>query len=43
MTKKEAIAILIQYVEGDIIAGNFWDDPAYEKEIQAINTLKETK
>jgi hypothetical protein len=39
MTKNNAINILANIVWNDIQAGDFWNDPAYALEIQALKTL----
>ena len=39
MIKKEAVKILENFVFNHIQAGNFWNDPAYKPEVDALNTL----
>ena len=39
MTKKEAIKILENFVFNHIQASDFWNDPVYKPEIDALNTL----
>jgi hypothetical protein len=41
MTRKEALNVLINYIEDNIITGNFENNPTYEREVEAIKVLKQ--
>ena len=39
MIKAEAVQTLASFVSDHLQAGNFWDDPVYAHEVQALATL----